>query len=119
MSVNNLQQTNPAIQSAKNLAVVIYALQAATFAVAFTFFLAPILIFLMRHKAKGTWVESHLRWQLNTFWIGLGGGVIAALTVPSLPGVMIMSGTLMLVVFRIVQGWSRLGRSQTMPPEKS
>jgi uncharacterized membrane protein len=115
MNANDSKSPAPAIRSAINLATVIYALQAATFAIGVTFFLAPAVIYFTRGKVAGTWVESHLRWQLNTFWFGLAGAAAAFFLLPSLPGLMLLAATLMWVAFRIVQGWSRLGRHQAMP----
>lgn len=112
--MNASKSSDPAIRYAVNLATVIYALQAATFPIVVTFFVAPAVIYFMRRKAAGTWVETHLRWQLNTFWFGLAGAALGVFLMPSLPGVMLLTMTLMWVVFRIVQGWSRLGRHQAM-----
>ena len=33
--------------------------------------LAVILNYLKRGDARGTWLESHFRWQIRTFWFGL------------------------------------------------
>ena len=114
MNANPYPQINPELQSAKNLAVVIYALQAATFAVGLTFFVAPLVILAKRREVAGTWIESHLRWQLNTFWFGLVGVAIGVVAMPSLVGLMVLSASLIWIVFRIVQGWSRLIRNQEM-----
>ncbi|MDD5033701.1 MAG: hypothetical protein PHE55_03000 [Methylococcaceae bacterium] len=102
------------IQSAKNLATVIYALQAAGFAIGISYLVAPVIIYLKRASVTGTWVESHLRWQLNTFWYSLAGVALGLFTLQSMAGFMILAATVLWVVFRIVQGWSRLSRGQSM-----
>src|SRR5688572_14992867 len=33
--------------------------------------IAVILNYLKRSEARGTWLDSHFRWQLRTFWFGL------------------------------------------------
>ena len=33
--------------------------------------IAVILNYLKRGDARGTWLESHFRWQIRTFWFGL------------------------------------------------
>ena len=33
--------------------------------------LAVILNYVKRSEARGTWLESHFRWQMRTFWFGL------------------------------------------------
>src|ERR1043166_9914914 len=33
--------------------------------------IAVILNYVKRSEARGTWLESHFRWQIRTFWLGL------------------------------------------------
>src|SRR5213594_914748 len=33
--------------------------------------IAVILNYVKRSEARGTWLESHFRWQIRTFWWGL------------------------------------------------
>ena len=33
--------------------------------------IAVILNYMKRGEARGTWLESHFRWQIRTFWFGL------------------------------------------------
>src|SRR5512143_4139894 len=33
--------------------------------------IAVILNYVKRSDARGTWLESHFRWQIRTFWYGL------------------------------------------------
>src|SRR4029079_2338507 len=33
--------------------------------------IAVILNYVKRSDARGTWLESHFRWQIRTFWFGL------------------------------------------------
>src|SRR4029453_9820228 len=33
--------------------------------------IAVIMNYLKRSEARGTWLESHFRWQIRTFWFGL------------------------------------------------
>jgi uncharacterized membrane protein len=30
-----------------------------------------ILNYVKRSEVRGTWLESHFRWQIRTFWFGL------------------------------------------------
>src|SRR3954464_13708748 len=32
--------------------------------------IAVILNYVKRSQARGTWLESHFRWQIRTFWYG-------------------------------------------------
>ena len=33
--------------------------------------IAVILNYVKRNEVRGTWLESHFRWQIRTFWFGL------------------------------------------------
>src|ERR687898_761285 len=33
--------------------------------------IAVILNYVKRSEARGTWLESHFRWQIRTFWYGV------------------------------------------------
>lgn len=106
----------------KNLATVIYALQAAAFGVVITYFIAAIMIYYKRKAVAGTWLESHFRWQLNTFWYSLVVAAVGIATIATPVGYMLIVADAMWVVFRIVQGWSRLslglpmgGNTPTLP----
>jgi uncharacterized membrane protein len=34
--------------------------------------LAVVLNYVKRSEARGTWIESHFRWQIRTFWLSPG-----------------------------------------------
>jgi len=45
--------------------------------------LGVVLNYAMRGDTRGTWLESHFRWQIRTFWIAAAGAaVIAAVSAP-------------------------------------
>ncbi len=82
--------------------------------------IAVILSYIKRSEARGTWVESHFRWQIRTFWFGLlwislcGAFIIATLGI----GLLFMWLPIGLVglwfVYRIVRGWVTLGDNRPM-----
>ena len=57
-----------------------YALQALAFFVGISAIVAIVLAYVKRDDARGTWLESHFRWQIRTFWFALLGGVIGGIT---------------------------------------
>ena len=83
--------------------------------------IAVILNYVKRGEVRGTWLESHFRWQIRTFWFGLlwvslcwmfviftlGIGLLVAI-----PGFAILS---IWFVYRIVRGWLALNGNQAMP----
>jgi uncharacterized membrane protein len=94
---------------ARMLAKIVYALQGMALVIGFTYFIGALISHLQLRKAAGTWLESHFRWQIHTFWLSLAIGAAGALALNLGPaGIMIIVADLTWVVFRIIQGWVRL-----------
>ena len=74
--------------------------------------LAVVLNYIKRSDARGTWAESHYRWQIRTFWFSIGWMLLAALLVFTLVFIPISVGIFVTVsiwvVYRIGKGWLRL-----------
>jgi uncharacterized membrane protein len=79
---------------------------------------AVIMNYLKRSDARGTWVESHYRWQIRTFWYALLWAVVGWLFMFTLIGVPI--GLVVLIaltawlIYRIARGWLRLQDQRPM-----
>src|SRR5678809_485 len=43
--------------------------------------IAVIMNYIKRSEASGTWLESHFRWQIRTFWFGLFWAVLCGMFV--------------------------------------
>jgi uncharacterized membrane protein len=73
---------------------------------------AVILNYLKRRDARGTWLESHYRWQIRTFWFAIAWVVLAAILFFTLIGIplsfAILFGVTVWLVYRIAKGWLRL-----------
>jgi uncharacterized membrane protein len=92
-------------KSLKTLTTVVYALQAAGFLVGITWIVAVVIDYVKRDEAKGTWLESHFRWQIRTFWWGLAWAVVGAITFLVLIGWFILAADTVWIIYRIVKGW--------------
>jgi uncharacterized membrane protein len=99
---------------AKTWATVVYALQAASVLVAVTFIAGVILNYLKRGDVAGTWVASHFRWQIRTFWYSLLWTFVAFLTSFALIGYFVFVANLVWVIYRIVKGWLFLSEDRPM-----
>ena len=87
--------------------------------------IAVILNYVKRSDVRGTFLESHFRWQIRTFWFTLLWVLIAVLLVVLLAitviGLVIpwMLAVLigLWVLYRIIRGWLNLlsGRPMPMP----
>jgi uncharacterized membrane protein len=76
--------------------------------------IAVILNYVKRREARGTWLESHFRWQIRTFWFGLLWVVLCLLFVAATLGIGLLIAGLPLgvvglwFIYRVVRGWLRL-----------
>ena len=105
------------IQSLKNIAIAVYVLQALSFLPPFviTYFVAIILDYIKLDDARGTWLESHFRWQIRTFWFGLLWFVVGGLTVFFIIGGIIIFANSLWLIYRILKGWLNLNDGKPMP----
>jgi uncharacterized membrane protein len=76
--------------------------------------IAVILNYVKRNEARGTWLESHFRWQIRTFWWGLLWVALCLAFVLVTLGVGLLIAWLPLMVvglwfiYRVASGWLRL-----------
>lgn len=81
--------------------------------------IAVILNYIKRSDVSGTYLESHFRWQIRTFWFALLWAAIAlllAITVIGLPVAWVVAVIAGLwVLYRIARGWLALLGARTMP----
>ena len=97
------------------LATIVYALQAASLCFPLTLFAAVIVNYVRRDDARGTWVESHFRWQIRTFWWVLAWFLLGGLTFFFLIGWFILGAATLWLIYRIVKGWLYLSEKRLMP----
>ena len=82
--------------------------------------IAVIMNYLKRGEARGTWIESHFRWQIRTFWFGLLWiSLCVAFVVLTLGiGILIAWFPMALVgfwfIYRIARGWIALSNGRPM-----
>ena len=82
--------------------------------------IAVIMNYLKRSEAHGTWLESHFRWQIRTFWYGLLWVSLCWLVVILTLGIGVFVVWLPLgivglwFIYRIVRGWLSLSDRRPM-----
>lgn len=111
---NPQQQTNDNQHQAKTLTIIIYALQAASFIVGLTFLVAVIINYIKRDDVRGTWLESHFRWQIRTFWFCLLWGLLGAFLSAVVIGYFILLANAIWVIYRIAKGWLNVADNKPM-----
>jgi len=98
----------------KQLTALVYGLQIAGFFAGFTPLAGVIINYVKRKDVEGTWLESHFRWQIRTFWFGLlwcGIGVALLIVFVGFP---ILFGTLAWVLYRAIKGWLELSENKPL-----
>lgn len=82
--------------------------------------IAVILNYVKRSEVRGTWLESHFRWQIRTFWFGLLwivlclGFVVATFGIGILIAWIPMGLVGLWFVYRIIRGWVALSDGRPM-----
>src|SRR6059036_3445150 len=76
--------------------------------------IAVILNYVNRSDARGTWLESHYRWQIRTFWFGLLWGAIGGILCLILIGFVILAADGIWIIYRIAKGWLNLAEGKPM-----
>jgi len=102
-------------KSLKTLTMVVYLLQALGFIVGITWIVAVIMNYVKRDEVRGTWLESHFRWQIRTFWWGLLWSVVGGVLLLVLVGYLVLVATAIWVIYRIVKGWLYLNDGKPLP----
>lgn len=120
----SLVQLTHVIYGLHAFAVLIGVTSAATVAGGFVFglpsLLAVFLNYLKRGDVAGTWLESHFRWQIRTFWITALWLVVYGLLVITIVGIPIAWILIALlglwVGYRVVRGWVALAGVRPVGP---
>lgn len=118
--------TNGSIEGLVRLTHIIYALHAfsavmgvissaavvTAFLTGWPSLIAVLLNYVKRSDVRGTYLESHFRWQIRTFWFALLWVVLAAVLVVTIIGIplawLIVVLTGLWVLYRIMRGWLAL-----------
>ena len=73
---------------------------------------AVIMNYVRRSATRGTYLESHFRWQIRTFWYAVLWACIAMLLIVTIVGALIgLPGLLALaiwIIYRVARGWLAL-----------
>ena len=103
------------LSSLKTMAAVVYVLQALGFFSGITWIVAVIIDYVKRDEAVGTWLESHYRWQIRTFWWGLLWGVLGSILLLILVGWFVLVAAGIWIIYRIVKGALYLNDGKPLP----
>jgi len=113
---NSLVQLTHFIYGLHAIAVLVGVTSSATVAGGFVFGLpslvAVFLNYLKRSDVNGTWLESHFRWQIRTFWFTALWLVVYGLLIITIIGIPIAWILIVIlglwVGYRVIRGWVAL-----------
>lgn len=81
--------------------------------------IAVIINYVTRSQVRDTWLESHWRWQLRSFWFAALWLCVAGLLAFTLIGIpaaiIVIVITGIWVLYRVIRGWMGLTSRATMP----
>jgi uncharacterized membrane protein len=105
---------------------VIYALHALAVVIGLTTFhtivgsfvgglpsiIAVIMNYARRSATRGTYLESHFRWQIRTFWFALLWAVVCGLVMLTIIGIPLailgLAALGIWIAYRVIRGWLAL-----------
>jgi uncharacterized membrane protein len=81
--------------------------------------IAVIINYVTRDRVRGTWLDSHWRWQMRSFWYAALWLLVAgalAITLIGIPfAMMVIVVTGIWVLYRVIRGWLILLERRGMP----
>ena len=118
----SLVQLTHIIYGLHAVAVVVGVTSAATVAGGFVFGLPSLIAVFLNYPKRGdvhgTWLESHFRWQIRTFWFTFLWLVIYGLLIITIIGIPIAWILIALlgiwVAYRVIRGWVALAGVKPM-----
>jgi uncharacterized membrane protein len=79
---------------------------------------AVVMNYARRSAARGTYLESHFRWQLRTFWFAVLWAFVSGLALISiigfLAGLLGLAALTIWIVYRLLRGWLALRDKKPM-----
>ncbi len=102
------------LKSLKSLTQLVYVLYALSYFAGISAIVGIVINYVKKDEVAGTWLESHFRWQIRTFWFGMLWAVIGGATFFFLIGMFILAANFIWIIYRIVKGWLNLNENKPM-----
>ncbi|QOW52323.1 MULTISPECIES: hypothetical protein [Acinetobacter] len=96
----------------KQYNLITYILYIVGFFVGVTLIIAIIMNYLKRAEMRGTWLESHVNWQIKTFWVTLIAYLVGAVLTTILIGFIVLLLAFIWHIYRLVKGLMALNNNQ-------
>jgi uncharacterized membrane protein len=110
-----MSDTNPAIRdNSGGTVTIVYILYLAGLVIGITSVIAVVMAYVNR-SAGPAWAESHYRFQIRTFWIGILYGFVGLILLFVLIGWIVLLFAMIWVIVRCVKGMRFASAAQPYP----
>jgi uncharacterized membrane protein len=103
-----MEKTAEQLVSLKQVTMVVYGLQALSFAFGVTAIVGLVINYVKRDETVGTLYESHFDWQIRTFWWGLVWTIVGIVLSMIVIGVAVLFVVWIWAIYRVVKGFLKL-----------
>jgi uncharacterized membrane protein len=112
-----MDRTAEQLASLKQITMVVYILQALSFAFGVTAIVGIVINYIKKDEAAGTLFESHFNWQIRTFWWGLVWSILGFILIFALGlGLVVWFVAWVWAIYRVVKGWLKLNDNLPVQP---
>lgn len=109
-------KTEAELAKLRELTMIIYILYACGWLTGgLTTLVAIIINYVKRDEVIGTLWQSHFDWQIRTFWWSFGLAVLGFITIFVLIGFVILFGSFVWQIYRLVKGFLNWNDNKPMP----
>lgn len=105
-------QATSVAEPSKTAMWAVYALYGLGFFTGITFIAGVIMAYVCRSDVKGTYLESHVSWQIRTFWWSLIWSIVGGLLAMVFVGFFVLAIAALWTLYRVILGAVRLNDSR-------
>lgn len=104
-SENSSFETTEEFKKLKQMTLICYILFLASYLLGITGIIGIIICYIKKGEAQGTFLDSHFKWMIKTFWISLGVSIIGFATWIFIIGMFILFGAFIWGLYRFIKGF--------------
>jgi uncharacterized membrane protein len=106
-------------QKARNLVLITYILFGLSLINGLTAVAGVIIAHIKVNETTDHFVESHYRWLIRTFWLGLVGAIIGGILTVIFIGFLILVAVFLWYIYRLVKGFLRFNDGEPIDDPKA
>lgn len=111
-TVNNVAVAQLAAN--KQYTQIIYILQLVSLIFGITSIIGVVMNYVKLSEVRGTFLESHFRWQIRTFWFVLLWTIIGGILTMVGIGILILLAVAVWYIYRAIKGLNALSANRPM-----